>query len=140
MPKKNTDMLLVVRGDHNDADFITQITPITQEQLDRYLPLIEAIKKFKPYKGMSDSEHHGGMKPMEFSHDHNWGVGEYGYRPDLGAKSITELYGELAEEFDQEYVPHAEEWNIHTIVEIVVVKLEKKIFTNSNHYKNWAIF
>ena len=56
-------MLLVVRGDHNDADFITQITPITQEQLDRYLPLIEAIKKFKPYKGMSNSEHHGDMKP-----------------------------------------------------------------------------
>jgi hypothetical protein len=138
-------MMLVVRGDHNDADFIVEITPITQEQLDRFLPLIEAIKKFKPYKGMSDSEHHGGSKSIEFSHDHNWPEGEYGYRPDLGQKSIVEYYGEqgipedIVNEFSDGFVPHAEGGNIHTIVEIFVVRLDKKVFTNSNHYKGWAI-
>jgi len=132
-------MLLVVRGDYNDADFVTKITPITQEELDKFLPLIEALKKFKPYTGMTDR---APFKPMEWNHKHNWPKGEYGCRQDLGEKTLKELYGELAEEFDDEYVPHGGDsagFSLHTIVEIFVVKLDKKLYTNSNHYKSWAI-
>lgn len=134
-------MLLVVRGDYNDADFATKITPITQEELDKFLPLIKALKKFKPYKAFTKSDHPID-KPMEWDHDHNWPRGEYGCRQDLGEKTVTELYGDLAEEFDEEYVPNGGEqsgYSLHTIVEIFVVKLDQKLFTNSNHYKGWAI-
>jgi hypothetical protein len=142
---ENKAMLLVVRGDHNDADFVTKVTPITEKVLERFLPLIEAIEKFQPYKGFSAPVAHRSRpsdKPLEWTHDHNWPVGEYGYREDLGCKTITELYGDLAQEFDDEYVPHGGEqagYSLHTIVEIFIVKLDKKLFTNSNHYKGWAI-
>jgi hypothetical protein len=116
--------MLVVRGDHNDADWITQVTPITQKQLDRYTPLIKAIKGFKSYKA------EGTTFSMVFTHDHNWPVGDYGHRDDLGEKSIVELYGKLAQEFDEEYVPHAD-GNIHTIYEIFTVQLDKRLFKKS---------
>lgn len=70
MPKKQTDLYLVVRGDSNDADFVTQITPITEEELKKFQPLIAAIKKFKKYKGMTDPTKHSGA-PHEYSHDSN---------------------------------------------------------------------
>jgi hypothetical protein len=139
--RKKTDLLLVVRGDYNDADFVTKITPITQEELDRFLPLIEAIREFKPYTGMTDPKKHSG-KPHEWKHDHNWPKGEYGCREDLGEKTLTDLYGEIAQEFDEEYVPSGGDsagFSLHTIVEIFTVKLDKKVFTASNHYKGWAI-
>jgi len=134
-------MLLVVRGDYNDADFTTKITPITQEELEKFSPLIEAIKKFEPYKS-SVKVGSPKDKPMEWKHNHNWPRGEYGYRQDLGEKTVTELYGELAEEFDDEYVPNGGEqsgYSLHTIVEIFVVKLDQKLFTATNHYKGWTI-
>jgi hypothetical protein len=134
-------MLLMVRGDSNDADFVTKITPITQEQLNRYLPLIKSIKKFKKYKGLTSVEAHG--KPQrEYTHEHNWPIGEYGCRQDLGEKTITELYGELAEEFDEQFVPNGgdcAQFSLHDIVEIAVLRLDKVVFTASNHYKGWAI-
>jgi hypothetical protein len=123
-------MYLLVRGDWNDADYVTEITQITQKELDRFAPLFKAIKNFKPYKGFSDPEHHKSDRPpLEWTHDHNWGVGEYGYRDDLGAKSITELYGELAEEFDEGFVPHGENGSLHTIHAISVVTFKKQIFS-----------
>lgn len=131
-------MLLMVRGDSNDADFVIKITPVTQKEIDKYIPLIEAISNFKSYKGKSDPKRH----TTEHSHNHNWPKGEYGCREDLGEKTITELYGELAEEFDEKFVPNGGEnsgYSLHTIVEIAVLKVDKKLFTASNHYKGWAI-
>jgi len=119
---KKPIMMLVVEGDHNDADYIVSVSPITEKDLKRFTPLIAAIRKFKPYKGKSQ-----GGSGMEFTHDHNWPVGDYGYRGDLGSKTITELYGELAEEFDQDYVPH-EDGNIHTINKISVMGVKRVLF------------
>jgi hypothetical protein len=131
----------MVRGDSNDADFVTKITPVTQEQIDRYLPLIEAIKKFKSYTGKTDPKRHPGST-SEHRHEHNWPIGEYGCREDLGEKTITDLYGELAEEFNEQFVPNGgdcAQYSLHDIVEIAVLRLDKVIFTASNHYKGWAI-
>lgn len=136
-------MLLVVRGDSNDADFVTKVTPITQKELDRFQPLIEAIKKFKPYMGCHEKDDKTDPKNFKWKHDHNWPKGEYGCRTDLGSKNITELYGDLAQEFDEEYVPSGgdcNQYSLHTIVEIFTVKLDQKVFTASNHYKGWSIF
>jgi hypothetical protein len=115
-----TDLMLVVRGDHNDADFVTKITPITQADLDRFLPLIEAIKAYPRAKN--------------FAGPHNWPVGEYGCREDLGDKPLAEAYGDLgalAEEFDETYVPHGDDssgYSLHSIYEIYVVRFETKLF------------
>lgn len=133
MSEKKVDLMLVVTGDHNDADFITAINPITEEDLARFTPLIEAIKNFQSYKGKSDPDEHPGSS-LEWNHDNNWPCGEYGCRQDLGEKTITELYKsdeiseELIEEFDENYVPHAEGWNLHTIYEIYTVRFDKKVF------------
>ena len=139
---KKIDMMLVVRGDSNDADFVVKMTPITQEELDRFLPLIKAIKNFKPYMGCHKDDDKTNPKNYTWKHDHNWPVGEYGCREDLGCKTITEIYGEIAEEFNETYVPNGgdcAQYSLHTIVEIFTVRLDKKIFTASNHYKGWAI-
>lgn len=141
MGKRKIDLLLVVRGDCNDADFVTQITPITKKELERFLPLIEAIKNFKPYKGLSSVKEHG-LPQTEWTHNHNWPRGEFGCREDLGEKTLKELYGEIAERFDEEYVPNgggSAGYSLHTIVEIFIVKLDEKVFTASDHYKGWAI-
>ncbi len=53
MAKTKVDLMLVVRGDHNDADFISKITPITENDLEKLKPLIEAIKNFDPYQSQS---------------------------------------------------------------------------------------
>ena len=128
---KKPEMMLVVEGDHNDADYIVSVTPISEKQLEKFLPLIAAIEKLQPYKGMSDSKRHG-TASMEYTHNHNWPCGEYGCRQDLGEKSITELYpeidAEIVEEFDQEYVPHENGGNIHTIASIFVVRYDRPLF------------
>jgi len=125
-------MMLVVEGDHNDADYIVSVTPITKERLKKFAPLIAAIKKFKPYTTTDPPEKHPGMKPMKWTHNHNWPRGEYGCREDLGEKPPTALYNDISEdivrEFDDEYVPHAEGWNIHTINKIFVVAHQKDLF------------
>lgn len=127
-------IMLVVEGDHNDADYIVSVTPTTEEDLERFAPLIAAIRKFKPYKTVDAPDKYPGAKPLEWNHDHNWPSGDYGHRPDLGEKSYVEYYTEqgidedLIEEFDQEYVPHAEGGNIHTINHIYVVEHVKQLF------------
>jgi hypothetical protein len=121
---KKPEMMLVVEGDHNDADYLVSITPITEKQLEKFQPLIEAIEKFQLYKGFSASR-------LEWDHNCNWPCGEYGCRSDLGCKTITELYpeidAEIVEEFDQEFVPHAD-GNIHTIEAIFVVKFDRSLY------------
>src|SRR5271156_3303994 len=127
MGKKKASLILVVRGDYNDADFVTKATPITQKELNKFLPLIEAIHDFQPYKGTTDSKWGA---PNEYLHDHNWPRGEYGCRTDLGEKTVTKLYGNLAEEFDELYVPNGGEqagYSLHTIHEIYVVRFERKL-------------
>lgn len=112
---------LVIVADHNDADYMTETSDITDEQLEKFIPLIEAIKTFKPYKVSSKSK-------LNWDHRHNWPGGEYGYRPDLGEKSREEIYSqfssELIEEFS-DFVPTSE-GNVHTIKEITVLTITKE--------------
>jgi hypothetical protein len=128
-------MLLVVEGDYNDADYIVSVAPVTEEKLEKFLPLIEAIKNFKPYTITSRGYAGEGEKPLSWTHKHNWPCGEYGCRQDLGEKPITELYPEIdagiVEEFDQEYVPHNEDGNVHTIEKIFTVRFDRLIFEHA---------
>jgi hypothetical protein len=110
---------IVIVADHNDADYMTETTDITDEQIEKFLPLIKTIKNFKPYTVQ--------VRGLKWTHDHNWPQGEYGLRDDLGQKSIYETYPEFSEELIEEFsefVP-THEGNVHTIKEITVLTISK---------------
>jgi hypothetical protein len=87
---------------------MTEMTDITETQLKQFEPLILAIKNCKT--------------------NHNWPRGDYDYRPDLGEKSVEEIYHEfspeLIDEFS-EYIPTFE-GNVHTINEITVLTISEE--------------
>ena len=96
---------LFIQADTNDADYVNQTTVITEEDLQRFKPLIEAIAKNSK------------------KHTHNWEVGEYARGP-----SPTEMYPQINEDLIQEFsencVPFgAEGVGTHTIVKIQVRKI-----------------
>jgi hypothetical protein len=37
-------MRILIEGDHNDGDYISEVNNIKQERLDEFMPLIKAIK------------------------------------------------------------------------------------------------
>jgi hypothetical protein len=101
-----------ITADTNDADYISEIGEISNEQLELIQPVIKAIKNFKSYKGKSKSG-------SDWDHGNNFPTGDC-YRPDLGEKSAEEIYVESGivtqEQFDafMEFVP-SNEYGIHTI-------------------------
>jgi hypothetical protein len=116
---------LKIVADSNDADYHTELNLIDSDTLEKLKPLIKAISKFKPYTFEENSEF--GM--IGFSHSHNWPRGEYCYRPDLGGKTIYEIYNQidsnLIDEFDDEWMPNGNEGNIHTIDSIELIEVSK---------------
>ena len=109
-------------ADTNDADYITKISEISDEDLSKIKPLIAAIKEFKPYKVKKDG--------MSWVHGHNYPWGEYSPRGDLGEKDSREIYKGIDEEVFQmfeELIPYGEH-GIHTIESIEItphIKWEK---------------
>lgn len=101
---------IVITGDTNDADYVTRTNDITQEQLDHFMPLIEAIKTYTVANGYGE----------------NWPISQYsdgspeGLYPQF-ADDGSELDNEddcnidsLIDEF-REFVP----WSIHSITSVV---------------------
>lgn len=105
---------LRVTADHNDADYITEIIPVSEDELDKLRPMFKQIAGFKEY------ERRGRR------HWHNFPHGDC-LRDDLGEKSPRELYGWTEDEFDflLEYIPSSE-YGIHTIESVTVAPLTKK--------------
>jgi len=100
-----------ITADTNDADYVTEVSDIFEEDLDKIKPLIAAIKKFKPYTTKSNG--------LSWSHSHNYPLGE-ALREDLGEKSPREVYKGFDEEVFQifeDLIPYAE-YGIHTIISI----------------------
>jgi hypothetical protein len=101
-----------VTADTNDADYISEMNEISDEQLELIRPVIKAIKNFKPYKGKSRSG-------SDWNHENNFPTGDC-YRLDLGEKDAEEIYVKSGivtqEQFDvfMEFVP-SNEYGIHTI-------------------------
>lgn len=101
--------------DTNDADYRTCVSNISEENLDRIIPLIHAIKEFKPYQGKSV------RSDYISTHHANYPVGEC-RRDDLGEKSVTKYYSDISleiHELFQGYCPW-EEHGFHTIESIHV--------------------
>lgn len=118
-------LVLSIKADTNDADYVTNQIVVTPEQLAAYEPVFEAIKKFKPYKTKSESG-------SSWTHNHNWPMGEHCPRTDLGEKFPAEIYaGVLTEdqvEMFSDICPMGE-YGIHTIIEIKVMEVaDEKVY------------
>jgi len=102
---------IAIKVDTNDADYNTSINSITDSQIKLILPVIEEIKKFKPYKGKT--------RYGEHEHTSNYPTGEF-VRQDLGEKSTEDMYGHLKgfNCFDG-FIPYGEN-GCHTIESVEI--------------------
>lgn len=109
-----SDLEITIIADENDGDYITAVTIISKEGLDRLRPIAEKIKSFKPYKSKGRT------------HTHNWTIGEC-LRDDLGEKPPEEIYGLSEEdmEFFEEFLP-CPQHGFHTIERIEVCPKQNK--------------
>lgn len=80
--------------DTNDADYSECVTEISNEDLEKIKPLIEAIKNFEPYTVPVETM---SGKMVNRKHRHNYPYGVDLPRKDLGEKLPEEIYG-----FDEE--------------------------------------
>lgn len=95
-------------ADTNDADYISSRTLVTDEEIEKIMPVIKAIKNFKP----------------ENKYDrHNYPDSKY------CDDNVEEIYGDI-DGFDefQEMVPYSEH-GIHTItsIKLLIVTEETKL-------------
>lgn len=111
-----------VKVDTNDGDYIGKLVDVEDEDVKKWMPLIEKIKNFKPYSVVSK---HG----MVWEHRHNFPFGEC-CRYDLGEKDPCELYNiseEEMEAFQEAFWLWGGEYGFHTITEISEINIVKRI-------------
>ena len=78
-------MKIFIVADYNDADYSKDLVEVDEETFNKYLPLIEAIRDFKPYIARS---RYGCVV------EHNW----ESPREDLGEKNLYETYPQFSKE------------------------------------------
>lgn len=104
---------LTITVDTNDADYITEVTDITESQYLIVKEVCGKIKQFKPYIG---------TKPDYWKslHHNNFPEGEC-CRKDLGEKSPKDIYNISGEEYEtfRELCPY-DEYGFHTIESVKV--------------------
>jgi hypothetical protein len=107
-------MKITVRADVNDGDYEENTSDINAEQLASIMPLVEAIRNFKPYQGE--------WSPGQFTtHDHNFPTGEQ-LRTDMGERTLPEIYPQIepaALEYFETLLPF-DEFGVHTVDGITV--------------------
>lgn len=107
MDMKTKEYEIIIKGDTNDADYVTEISPVSKETLDKLRPLILAIAEFKK------------SNPFE----HSYPLSEY-----CRGESPQELYPQFDEETHElfrEYCPRGES-DIHSIESILVAPTQEK--------------
>ena len=92
-------LILVVKADMNDADYVEESSEITEEELEKFKPLIAAIKANKGY--------------------HNWETSEYGDEPP--EDMYPEFDSRLLEKFGDR-VPYGQ-YGVHTIESIKLLRV-----------------
>ena len=128
-------MKLLLVADYNDADYIEHVVEITEEQFNKFKPLINAIENFQPYIRHS---RFGGID------SHNW----ESPRQDLGDLTIYEKYNQFSEDYIDEFIdvffsgmPNMVEdvfdnsiTGYHTIVKLENLKTDE-VYIESNYQK-----
>ncbi len=93
---------IIITADTNDGDYITEKTKITDEQIEKYKPVIEAIKKSKAS-----------------GYGHTWETGE------MANSTLSEQYPDvdenLLENFNQ-HLPYGE-YGVHSIESIEILEV-----------------
>lgn len=132
---------ILIKADTNDADYITKKTEISDAQIEKIKPIIEAIKNFKPYEAEYERYEYVGNRPngelktvtKKWKHHNNFAWGEF-TRDDLGELSAEKYYTERADiskhifNLFESFVPYGEH-GVHTInsIEILTVQNEEKL-------------
>lgn len=115
---KKLEMTVMV--DTNDGDFETAIT---EKDLKKIMPLIDAINKFKPYKWRDPKS----SFDYEHTHDHNYPFGEM-FREDLGEKPVQKIYKGINKKVFELFEEHCPQpgHGFHTIEYVTVYPIPKK--------------
>lgn len=111
-----------VEVDTNDADYIGRLVEIEDKDAKKWMPLIEKINNFKPYKGTAASG-------TTWNHTSNFPIDEC-CRYDLGEKDPMELYDiteEELEEFCEAFNLYGGEFGFHTISRIIEVEIKNTL-------------
>ena len=112
---------ILIRADANDADYITEKSPITDEQIELIKPVIEQLKIRRDK--LNEDLHKNWNKWR-----HNWSTSEFGrhdnptkmyVESDLLTKEQVDLFGE--------FVPYGE-YGVHTIDSIEIINEGEKLF------------
>ena len=109
---------LLVTVDVNDGDYIKEVVNIPKETFEKFLPLIEKIKNFKPYKVI---DRYG----ITYTHCNNFPC-DAACRGDLGEKTPMELYDITEDEFEEfrdAFHLWGDGFGLHTIVSIKEITL-----------------
>lgn len=128
-------MKLLLVADYNDADYIEHVVEITEEEFNKFKPLIDAIENFQPYIRHS---RFGGID------HHNWESN----RQDLGDLTLYEKYNQFSEDYIDEFIdvffdgmtnPVEDVFEdsitgFHTIVKLENLKTDE-IYIESNYQK-----
>jgi len=93
--------LLVIEGDTNDGDYVTENTIITEKDLEEIKPIVKAIKAYT--KKNKD--------------EHNWFTQES--QNDTAEEKYSDIYETKAFKKFENYVPYGE-YGVHTIESVVV--------------------
>ena len=119
---------LIVIVDQNDGDWNTQVSDITEKQLEELLPVFAAIKAFEPYKGDDVAWQH--------LHNHNWPMGEYAPREKPPEKIYEGVLTEDQCEMFNEFCPFGE-YGFHSIEKIEVLKIsEETVYLPNRRARN----
>ena len=114
---------IIVIADWNDGEYLTAKNLITDEQLEKIKPVIEAIKNFIPYES---KQSYGVVK-----HGHNFPIFDC-LREDMGEKSVEEIYvdsglvTQKALNLFYDYLP-ACEYGLHTIKHVDILVIAEEI-------------
>lgn len=95
---------IIVKADANDADYVTEMKAITDEQLQRIMPVIDLLKS----------------KKKKDRWVHNWEIGEFRYGSPYDMYVKTGLLTKEQVNLFDEFVPRGEE-GVHTIESVKVV-------------------
>lgn len=113
---------IIITGDTNDGDYISEKTQISDENLEIIKPVIKAIKDYNE------------DKTITYQKWNWWDIKDYNNRRDNSKPTPKELYlntGKCSQEaFDifNDYIPH-DEYGIHSIdsIELLTVIEEQKL-------------
>lgn len=111
------DKMITITVDTNDADYMTEVSKISEEDLIIVRKIVAKIKAFEPYK-VEYQRSTGYVVTRTCTN--NWPSGDC-RREDMGEKSPQEIYDLTDEEIDifYEFTPSSE-WGFHTVESISV--------------------